>query len=191
MTQGEDRVAAFEARLAALKARTEAGLSSRADALEAALERWSEGTSDEVRRIAHKFRGVAVDHPHLGELAASVETAAREGLWPEDGAELVSEARAIAARATESRSEAAKPPAPEKRPVPDPKAGAAAKRILVVDDDAAILRMVHVALERLGGFTVVAASDEPTACEALDGEPFALVVLDAMLPRTNGFELCR
>jgi two-component system alkaline phosphatase synthesis response regulator PhoP len=63
-------------------------------------------------------------------------------------------------------------------------------RILVVEDDAAI----RLGLERslsFEGFTVDAAKDGEEAIQkAFDKKP-DLIVLDLMLPRLNGFEVCK
>lgn len=67
----------------------------------------------------------------------------------------------------------------------------AAQRVLVVDDDPDILRMVQVTLE-LEGFEMGSAA---SAAEALDwirqhGLPH-LAIVDIMMPGTNGIELAR
>src|SRR6478735_2384480 len=53
--------------------------------------------------------------------------------------------------------------------------------ILVVDDDAKIVRLVRTYLER-DGFGVVTAADGPAALDAIERHRPALVVLDLMLP---------
>lgn len=57
--------------------------------------------------------------------------------------------------------------------------------ILVVDDDAKIVRLVRTYLER-DGFAVLAAGDGRTALEAIERHRPALVVLDLMLPELDG-----
>ena len=57
--------------------------------------------------------------------------------------------------------------------------------ILVVDDDAKIVRLVRTYLER-DGFSVVTAADGPGALEAIERHQPALVVLDLMLPGRDG-----
>jgi len=57
--------------------------------------------------------------------------------------------------------------------------------ILVVDDDAKIVRLVRTYLER-EGFSVVAAADGPAALDAIETHRPALVVLDLMLPELDG-----
>jgi len=62
--------------------------------------------------------------------------------------------------------------------------------ILVVDDDAKIVRLVRTYLER-DGFSVVTASDGPAALEAIESHAPALVVLDLMLPELDGRAVIR
>ena len=63
-------------------------------------------------------------------------------------------------------------------------------RVLVVDDDPAILRGIA---DNLGyeGYAVITASDGETADALLRREPPDLVILDLMLPGLSGSELCR
>lgn len=61
--------------------------------------------------------------------------------------------------------------------------------ILVVDDDAHIRELVGVFLIR-EGFEVTQAEDGVAALEAMERHPADLVVLDVMMPRMNGWELC-
>jgi DNA-binding response OmpR family regulator len=62
--------------------------------------------------------------------------------------------------------------------------------ILVVDDDAKIVRLVRTYLER-DGFMVVTAADGPAALEAIERHRPALVVLDLMLPELDGRAVIR
>jgi DNA-binding response OmpR family regulator len=68
-------------------------------------------------------------------------------------------------------------------PVPQPP-------ILVVDDDAKIVRLVRTYLER-EGFRVTEASDGRSALAAIALEAPALVVLDLMLPEVDGLSIVR
>ncbi len=65
-----------------------------------------------------------------------------------------------------------------------------AKRILVVDDDESILGLERTILEQKG-FQVTTASDGRRALEVVAGQAFDLVLLDVMMPDTDGFEVCR
>jgi two-component system alkaline phosphatase synthesis response regulator PhoP len=62
--------------------------------------------------------------------------------------------------------------------------------ILVVDDEANIVDLVSLYLEK-EGFRVESASDGKTAFENIRSDEPALVVLDIMLPEMDGFEVCR
>jgi DNA-binding response OmpR family regulator len=64
------------------------------------------------------------------------------------------------------------------------------RRILVVDDEASLLKILRYALEE-AGYEVSTALDAEAAAEALKASPPDLVVLDVMLPGTSGLELCR
>ena len=62
--------------------------------------------------------------------------------------------------------------------------------ILVVDDDAKIVRLVRTYLER-DGFTVATAADGRAALDAIERRRPALVVLDLMLPEIDGRAVIR
>ncbi|MBP7694820.1 MAG: response regulator transcription factor [Anaerolineales bacterium] len=65
-----------------------------------------------------------------------------------------------------------------------------AQRILVVDDDKQIVRLVSSYLEQ-AGYVVLTAGDGETAMHALKRERPDLVVLDLMLPKRDGWEITR
>ncbi|HKY84521.1 MAG TPA: response regulator transcription factor [Anaerolineales bacterium] len=66
----------------------------------------------------------------------------------------------------------------------------AGERILVVDDEAHIVDLTRLYLER-EGFSVDSAADGEAALSQLQqGEP-ALIILDLMLPKLDGWEVCR
>ena len=71
-----------------------------------------------------------------------------------------------------------------------PGAQPSAPRVLVVDDDANLRRLVHDNLV-LEGMAVRVAADVPAARAALEGWTPDLIVLDVMLPGASGFDLCR
>lgn len=62
------------------------------------------------------------------------------------------------------------------------------KKILAVDDERHIVRLVQVNLER-AGYQVVTAFDGKEALEKIDAEHPDLVVLDVMMPYMDGFEV--
>jgi len=62
--------------------------------------------------------------------------------------------------------------------------------ILLVDDEPSIVQLARMYLER-EGFRVTSAGDGQTALEAVASRRPALIVLDVMLPKLDGFEVCR
>ena len=63
-------------------------------------------------------------------------------------------------------------------------------RILLVDDESDIVYPVLYALER-DGFGVTVARDGERALEVARADAFDLVLLDVMLPKVSGFDVCR
>src|ERR1700744_3386689 len=63
-------------------------------------------------------------------------------------------------------------------------------RILLVDDEESIQTLLSYPLSK-DGYEVVQAVDGREALDRFDEEPFDLVVLDVMLPRIDGLEVCR
>ncbi len=62
--------------------------------------------------------------------------------------------------------------------------------ILVVDDEPAVLRVLVTRLQ-LAGYRVISAEDGEQALEVFHQESPDLVVLDVMLPKLDGFAVCR
>lgn len=65
-----------------------------------------------------------------------------------------------------------------------------AELLLLVDDEPAILQLARMYLER-EGFRVQEARDGEAALEAVKHIQPDLIVLDIMLPKLDGFEVCR
>ena len=63
-------------------------------------------------------------------------------------------------------------------------------RILLVDDEQPVQKLLSYPLEK-DGYEVVPALDGQEALAAFDRQPFDLVVLDIMLPKVDGLEVCR
>lgn len=62
--------------------------------------------------------------------------------------------------------------------------------LLLVDDEPSIIKLARLYLER-EGFRILAARDGETALDLANREKPALIVLDVMLPKLDGFEVCR
>jgi DNA-binding response OmpR family regulator len=62
--------------------------------------------------------------------------------------------------------------------------------LLVVDDEPAVRRVLAMRLQ-LAGYNVVCAEDGEQALELFNQEQPDLVVLDVMLPKLDGFAVCR
>jgi two-component system alkaline phosphatase synthesis response regulator PhoP len=64
------------------------------------------------------------------------------------------------------------------------------KKILAVDDERHIVRLIQVNLER-AGYQVSTAFDGNEALKKVEGDKPDLVVLDVMMPRMDGFEVLK
>ncbi len=63
-------------------------------------------------------------------------------------------------------------------------------RILLVDDEQSVQTLLAYPL-RKEGYEVVPALDGQEALDRFDEQAFDLIVLDVMLPKVDGFEVCR
>jgi DNA-binding response OmpR family regulator len=64
------------------------------------------------------------------------------------------------------------------------------QRILIVEDEPALLRGLKDTFQALG-YEVLAAPDGQAGLESALGRKPDLILLDIMLPRVNGYEICR
>ncbi|HPU63752.1 MAG TPA: response regulator, partial [Mobilitalea sp.] len=65
-----------------------------------------------------------------------------------------------------------------------------AKRVLVVDDEKLIVKGIRFSLEQ-DGMIVDCAYDGEEALEAAKKTEYDVVLLDVMLPKLSGFEVCQ
>ncbi len=65
-----------------------------------------------------------------------------------------------------------------------------ARKVLIVEDDAALLRGLKDNFQAQG-YQVRTANDGEKGLEALLRDPPDLALLDVMLPKVNGYEICR
>jgi two-component system, OmpR family, phosphate regulon response regulator PhoB len=68
---------------------------------------------------------------------------------------------------------------------------ATSNRILIIEDERDVVDMLTLALEKAGGFSVSAASEGATGLRQAREELPALIVLDLMLPKMSGLEVCK
>lgn len=64
------------------------------------------------------------------------------------------------------------------------------KRILIVDDEPRYLRLLEANL-RTEGYEVASAQDGVQAVDIFSSQPIDLILLDIMMPRMSGFQVCR
>lgn len=66
-----------------------------------------------------------------------------------------------------------------------------AKTILIVDDEPSVIKGLRFNLEQQEGYVVDAATDGEAALELFEPEKHDLVLLDLMLPKLDGMEVCQ
>jgi phosphoserine phosphatase RsbU/P len=64
-------------------------------------------------------------------------------------------------------------------------------RVLIVDDNRVNRQLLTALLERAGRFEIENAADGEEALRAMERHPPDILLLDLMMPRLDGFELCR
>lgn len=64
------------------------------------------------------------------------------------------------------------------------------QRILIVEDEPDIVESLSFLMKQ-GGFEVSVARDGASALRCMESRPADLVLLDVMMPRFDGFEVCR
>ena len=141
-------------------------LASRIEALEAARDGLLQNTEESeasLRRLAHSLRGSGATYgfAEISDLAARVEEAPLEKLRPrvDEFIGLLRDLRSFA--------------------------GADQDRILIVDDSEEILLILSTILSNQG-YRVETAETAAAAAEILDRESVQLIILDLVLPDTDG-----
>jgi CheY-like chemotaxis protein len=64
-------------------------------------------------------------------------------------------------------------------------------KILLLDDDDDFLAVTTKLLSQIGKFEVVASSDSEGAMELIRKEKPGLILLDIMMPKVDGFTICK
>ena len=64
------------------------------------------------------------------------------------------------------------------------------KKILIVDDEPNVVKGLRFSLENQEGYVVDAAYDGQSALETFEKDTYDLVLLDLMLPKLSGLEVC-
>ncbi len=75
-------------------------------------------------------------------------------------------------------------------PVTEKKTVTTKKRILIVEDQAAIINMLRMRLEA-NNYEVITAGDGQEGLEKAHKENPSLIILDIMLPKMNGYKVCQ
>lgn len=182
----------LEARLAELRKDLERGFEQRADALVEACAEFATNESHAratLRLLAHRLKGIAgtYGHTEITELARALEHSAPTalpGVVTQHCKALVRALRTVAeGREEEStvRPIQSRPPnlAPETRPM----------RILAVDDDPNICKLMELTFARLGHHDACVLEDPSRALLMLRDRTFDCVIVDAMMP-ISGLDVC-
>lgn len=65
------------------------------------------------------------------------------------------------------------------------------KKVLIVEDEKDVLDLLTLTLRKAGGFSILTATDGVTGLQKARQEKPAFIVLDLMLPKMPGLELCK
>ncbi len=65
------------------------------------------------------------------------------------------------------------------------------RKILIIEDEPDVVDLLTFQLRKAGGFTALIAADGAEGLKKARSESPALIVLDLMLPRMSGLELCK
>lgn len=72
-----------------------------------------------------------------------------------------------------------------------PDDAAVSKPILIIEDERDVIDLLTLNLRKAGGFEILTAEDGATGLEKARTQNPAFIILDLMLPRMSGLEVCR
>ena len=75
--------------------------------------------------------------------------------------------------------------------MPETEAPLPPSKVLIVDDNAQNLELLEAYMDELEGVTTLCAADGEKALELVVRESPDLILLDIMMPRMSGFEVCK
>lgn len=163
------------------------------------VERWQSSSERDplvLQRIAHQLRGVAPTHGlhALGALSTTIEAACKEPASRED---LDAHARSLREALEEVIQREASPAGPvsvssASAPVQKSRErGATARllegrRIVAIDDDLGMRRLLALTLEQVGGARAVIVSTPLELTRELERERAEILIADVMMPTETG-----
>ena len=68
---------------------------------------------------------------------------------------------------------------------------ASGKRILIVEDERDVVDLLTLNLRKAGGFVISTAADGAAGLHKARTEKPAFIILDLMLPKMSGLEVCK
>lgn len=72
-----------------------------------------------------------------------------------------------------------------------PASAAALQKILIIDDESDVVDLISLNLRKAGGFQILTASDGAAGLRQAREEAPSLILLDLMLPKMPGLEVCK
>lgn len=158
-----------------------------------------DAVTDEELLAAGIARPAPIEHVSIAPAAGSGEVTVRPGIQPPPPDPLLqAQDPAVSGGVVHGRPPAeggpeldqafsVPPPAiSSSRPAPAPHP----KRVLIVEDDADVRRLIRLTLTH-AGIACVEAENGTAALEAIRADPPDAIVLDAVLPGVHGFDICR